>query len=104
MDTTKNTSENNDLKIVVPSKFKILLWLEDKGLVFFVMGVVFWIMYNFIIEDRKERNEQIKDQNKQIEQLRGVVDDCAQAKKDRLTEEVQSINIKVDKLLNKRNL
>ena len=102
MNTTESTSTSEDVKITLPIKIQMLLWLKDKGAVFAVMGMVSWAMYSFIIEDRKERNDQIKEQNEQIKDLRRIVDDCASAKRDQLELDVQAINVKMDKLLTRK--
>lgn len=104
MENIENTSDNKTVKITMPSKIEILFWLKNQGIALFVTGSVCWVMYNMIIEDRKYREDQIAVQNKQIEDLRKVVDDCARSKKDQLTQEVQAVNIKIDKLLTKNNI
>lgn len=104
MDTTNNTSEIEDIKITVPSKVQVFLWLKDKGLVFLVMGIVSMVMYSFIVEDRRERRQEAKEQKEQIKDLRRIVDDCASAKRDQLELDVQAINMKVDKLLTHQNI
>jgi|GEM_PF-5887217 len=104
MNTTENTSASEDVKITLPVKIQMLLWLKDKGAVFAVMGMVSWAMYSFIVEDRRERAEQVNEQNEQIKDLRRIVDDCASAKRDKLEMDVQAINIKMDKLLTRRNI
>lgn len=104
MHTTESTSGNDVLKSILPAKFKLLAWFADKGLVFLVMAAVCWVMYNLIIEDRRERNEQFEAQNEQIKDLRRIVDDCASAKKDQLELDVQAINIKVDKIMTHQNI
>lgn len=104
MENTGSSSANEDIKFTIPSRFKALMWLADKGMVFLIMGIGLFVMFNLIVEDRKYRDDQIKKQDKQIDDLRRVVDDCAQSKKDQLTQEVQAINLKVDKLLTKQNI
>lgn len=104
MDTTSNTLGSDEVKITVPTKIQILLWLKDKGLIFVVMGMVSWAMYVFIVEDRKLREKQVNEQNEQIKDLRRIVDDCASAKRDQLEIDVQAINVKVDKLLTHQNI
>lgn len=104
MDTTNNTLGSEEVKITVPTKIQILLWLKDKGLIFVIMGMVSWAMYVFIVEDRKLREKQVNEQNEQIKDLRRIVDDCASAKRDKLEIDVQAINVKVDKLLTHQNI
>lgn len=78
-------------------KDNIVKALYDKGLTFVVMGFCIWIMYNWVEQGRKEDREQIKE-------LRGLVEDCARAKKDQLELDVQAINSKVDKILTNQNI
>ena len=104
MNTTENTSDNEDVKVLFPVKFKLLNMFADKGLIFFVMAGCMWVMYNWVEQSRLERNEQVKDQNEQIKDLRRIVDDCASAKRDQLELDVQAINIKVDKILTRQNI
>jgi hypothetical protein len=80
-----------------PIRLKILNAFFDKGLTFVVMGFCMWIMYNWVEQGRKDDHEQIKE-------LRSMVEDCAQAKKDKLEIDVQTINSKVDRLLNRQNI
>jgi hypothetical protein len=72
MNTTENTSENETVSVVVPFKFKILNMFADKGLIFFVMAGCMWVMYNWVEQSRIERNEQVKEQNDQIKDLRRI--------------------------------
>lgn len=104
MSTTESTLENNGVQIILPFKVKLLNWLADKGLVFLVMGLMCWVMYSWVEQSRIERNEQVKEQNDQIKDLRRIVDDCASAKRDQLEIDVQAINVKMDKLLIKQSI
>lgn len=104
MNTTESTSENDSLKLTFPPKFKVLNMFADKGLIFFVMAGCMWVMYNWVEQSRLERNQQVKEQNEQIKDLRRIVDDCASAKRDQLELDVQAINVKVDKLLTRQNI
>lgn len=104
MDTTKSTSESEEVKVTLPFKFKVLNMFADKGLIFIFMLGCMWVMYNWVEQSRVERNEQVKEQNEQIKDLRRIVDDCASAKRDQLELDVQAINIKVDKILTHQNI
>ncbi len=104
MNATESTSANDTVKIILPFKTRFLNALIDKGLIFALMLLCMWIMYNWVEQSRIERNEQVKEQNEQIKDLRRIVDDCASAKRDQLELDVQAINVKVDKLLTHRNI
>lgn len=75
-----------------PIVTKLLNLLIDKGLSFVILGGVVWIMYSWIEDGRIA-------QDKEISELREMVQECAKAKKDRLETQVELINVKIDKLI-----
>jgi len=66
--------------------------LLDKGLVFIIMFFALWIMYNWVQESRKEDQQEISE-------LRGLVESCALAKKDRMESEIQLMHYKIDEVI-----
>lgn len=104
MSSTNSTSDNNDVKILLPQKAWLLNLFKDKGMTVVIMFGCMWIMYNWIEQSRTERNEQVREQNEQIKDLRRIVDNCASAKKDQLELDVQAANFKLDKLLTHQNI
>jgi hypothetical protein len=72
---------------------RLLNLLIDKGLTFVVLGVVVFIMYNWVEQGR------IK-QDQQLNEMRNLVEDCARSKKEKIELEVEKVNMKVDRILN----
>jgi len=64
----------------------------DKGLTFVIMGIAMWVMYTWVQEGRRSQDEQ-------IEELKLMVRDCNQSKRDRIEQGIIQLNTKVDKLL-----
>lgn len=71
---------------------KIWDWILDKGLVFGFMAIVIVVMYTWISESNRVQKQEIKD-------LKIMISDCANARKDKLESEVYLIRLKIDELL-----
>ena len=71
---------------------RLLNLLIDKGLTFVVLGVVVFIMYNWVEQGRKKQDEQLNE-------MRHLVEDCARSKKEKIELEVEKVNMKVDRIL-----
>lgn len=72
---------------------RLLNLLIDKGLTFVVLGVVVFIMYNWVEQGRVKQDEQLSE-------MRNLVEDCARSKKEKIELEVEKVNMKVDRILN----
>lgn len=71
---------------------KLFNALLNQGLVFVVMGITIWIMFNWVQENRKEDKAE-------IEELRQLVEDCALSKKERMELKIDGITLKMDQIL-----
>lgn len=77
----------------IPTLNRLLNLLIDKGLAFVIMGAALWTMYSWVEDGRLKQDEEIKG-------LKKLVEACALEKKDRLETQVNTIESKVDRLLN----
>jgi len=80
----------NETQTVQSKLFNLLI---DKGLTFVVLGVVVFIMYNWVEQGRIKQDEQLSE-------MRNLVEDCARSKKEKIELEVEKVNMKVDRILN----
>jgi hypothetical protein len=80
----------NETQTVQSKLFNLLI---DKGLTFVVLGVVVFIMYNWVEQGRINQDEQLSE-------MRNLVEDCARSKKEKIELEVEKVNMKVDRILN----